>query len=329
MNLFRKYMRNILLLIGLLPAFAQLMTSCALNAVSTPTPRPPTALTLSLIPDVTAVRSRQSVVIEVASSGWENAEFQWKLVSDLDDRGTLSSDTGSSVVYQAPSKGQGNVEIVVIGQTDSYTGTGQIGLRILPVDLNVYRQVGLSESTVIMLDGSQTTLSRSKFDSHSSSAFFSQAYGNSSKTVLIASTLQENLCLLNETIQTVLSIAFNKCSELNNGWACLASGTAEVQPVEYRFHATRDRRPIAVLESVRPNPPDGIVVMRLSTAMGSPVYIVAFDTGSPTLPQRTEPFAIQMTFDEAHCVDTPPGMVLSGSGNEGTITVNDVDIRLN
>ncbi|MEM7129307.1 MAG: SH3 domain-containing protein [Chloroflexota bacterium] len=88
-------------------------------------------LTLAKTPSLEVLENGQSIVIDVISGGWDKAELLWDVsTKDLDAPGTLSSNSGTSVVYTAPDFGEGIVILAVAGMLGESRGTGQLELVI-------------------------------------------------------------------------------------------------------------------------------------------------------------------------------------------------------
>ncbi|MBV7335797.1 LysM peptidoglycan-binding domain-containing protein [Chloroflexi bacterium TSY] len=137
----------------------------------------------------------------------------------------------------------------------------------------------------------------------------------------------EEQCL---TLRDELRAAITDCDDMNSNWACYGSIEAKVVPVQFRFHALRDRRPLTVLEEVDTNA-KGVVFMNLQIE-GESNSIKAMLFGNAqleTVDPEQHSFIMQIDDTTELCQLTPPGMILhTETGESGEITLNSVTIAM-
>ena len=126
-----------------------------------------------------------------------------------------------------------------------------------------------------------------------------------------------------------LNAAINECSDINSNWSCFGQFEAEVDPIKFRFHALRDRRPLPVMNWMNTNA-DGAVLLNLDTqGEQTPIFVLMF--GDAYLQPNAEQTDFLFRIDDTRqvCEQTPPGMLIQTKrGYRDTLTLNGVTIEL-
>lgn len=126
-----------------------------------------------------------------------------------------------------------------------------------------------------------------------------------------------------------LNTAINECSDINSNWSCFGQFDAQVDPVQFRFHALRDRRPLPVMKAMN-TISNGAVLLNLDIqGEQTPIFVLMY--GDAYLQPNAQPkdFLFRINNTRELCAQTPPGMLIrTKKGYRDTLTLNGVTIEL-
>lgn len=156
---------------------------------------------------------------------------------------------------------------------------------------------------------------------------------------------QQAIAECNELLAQMNEAIF-ECSDMNDNWSCYGNKLADVDPIEYRYHEVRDRRPLAALNAITATNvitaineaiDYGVVFVRLNVE-GELEPMTAMLFGNTTLENNNagaksdtieHNFLFAIDDMDLACVETPSGMIVqTEEGVAGSLTLNEVTIEL-